>query len=421
MSAMRNVIMPTLGLDMEEATIQTWLKREGEAVAKDEPLLVVETDKASVEINAPATGVLRQILHREGSIVPVTHAIAVIETDEPAEPEAEAVAVGSASHPAPEAVMPRAGVMDLAAPPAEFHGLRASPAARQLARTLGVPLQEVRGTGPRGRIQGEDVQRFADDSSPRATEAQRAGEVATQRASSALTSLPGLLLPLSRKRKLTAERMAQSARSVARITLNAEIDAGELVQLRSRLLPTVESIHGVRLSYNDLLIRAVAAALRDHPLLNARWTEQGIYLVDAINIGVAVEVDDGLVVPVIRQADRKELGEISAELNRLTVKAREDRLALEDIADGTFTLTNLGMFGIDSFTPLVNPPESAILGVGRIAERPVGREGQIVLRPMMTLCLSVDHRVVDGAPAARFLQRVRQLLEEPQLLQGRIP
>jgi pyruvate dehydrogenase E2 component (dihydrolipoamide acetyltransferase) len=414
--------MPTLGLDMEEATIQAWLKREGEAVRKDEPLLVVETDKASVEISAPETGILRQVLHPEGATVPVTHTIAIIETGEQAEASEDSVACRAVQVVTPERRESRPGEFGPAANQAESLELRASPAARRLARELGVPLQTVKGTGPQGRIQGEDVRRVAAAATAVGSQPasppppSRVPEGLPQQTDSIVAGLPGHFLPLSRKRRLTAERMAQSSRTVPRITLNVDIDATEAVRMRSERLPTFKAEHGVRLSYDDFLVAAVAAALRDHPHMNARWTEQGVYLVEPINVGVAVAAEDGLVVPVIRHADRKTLAEISVELNRLTAKAREDRLTLDDVTDGTFTITNLGMFGIDSFAPLVNPPETAILGVGRIAERPAGRGGQIVLRPSMTLSLSADHRAVDGAPAARFLQRVKQLLEEPHLL-----
>ncbi|MHB0870305.1 MAG: dihydrolipoamide acetyltransferase family protein, partial [Chloroflexota bacterium] len=218
-----------------------------------------------------------------------------------------------------------------------------------------------------------------------------------------------------RKRRITAERMSLSARTVARLTMTMEVDAGEMIRLRSRLLPAYEA-QGVRLSYNDILVKVVATALADHPLLNSRWTDRGILLVEPINIGVAVAVDDGLAVPVFRDANRKTLRATASALAQLIARAREDRLSLEEITGGTFTITNLGMFGVDSFTPIVNPPEAAILGVGRMVERPVGVNGQMALRTMMTLSLSFDHRIVDGAPAAQFLQRVKQLLEEPYLL-----
>jgi len=405
---LRKMIMPTLGLDMEAAVIQRWLKAEGDQVTKDEPLVVVETDKATTEITSPATGVLRRILQPEGASVPVTHTIAMIETAEPGEDETEPPSAPNGREEA-ASVAPSRTAVEPRAPSVAGAIVRASPAARKLARDLGVDLSQVKGSGPGGRIQGEDVRRFAE---ARGAELAREPEARTPQAG----GLPGKLVPLGRKRRITAERMSLSERTVARLTMNMEVDATEMVSLRGRLLAHYESRFGIRLSFNDILVKAAATALADHPYLNARWTDDGILLVESINVGVAVAVEDGLVVPVIRDADRKRLPEISAELSRLVSRAREDRLSMEEITGGTFTITNLGMYGVESFTPIVNPPETAILGVGAIVERPVGRDGQIVLRPMMTLSLSFDHRIVDGAPAAQFLQRVKQLLEEPYLL-----
>lgn len=408
---LRDVILPTLGLDMEEAVIQKWFKAEGDRVAKDEPLLLVETDKAATEINSPASGVLQRILHGEGATVPVKETIALIETEEATPVKREPVVVGNGGNGARYAS--EAGTSPASRAPIvpETVGVPASPAARRLARELGVDLALVQGTGPRGRIQGEDVRRFAASRTEIATPTVQA--VSTETSGH---DLPGRLVPHSRKRKLTAERMALSTRTVARLTLNMEVDATEMVRWRSRVLPVLQQSKGLRVTYNDLLVKVVAAALREHPYLNAQWTDQGIYLVEPVNVGVAVAVEDGLVVPVVRNADRKTLEEVSVELAGLVAKAREDRLALADISGGTFTITNLGMYGIDSFTPIINPPEAAILGVGRIGERAVAINGQMVLRPMMSLSLSFDHRILDGVPAAQFLQRVRQLLEEPYLL-----
>jgi pyruvate dehydrogenase E2 component (dihydrolipoamide acetyltransferase) len=406
--------MPTLGMDMEEATIQSWFKQEGEQVSKGEPLLVVETDKAAIEIEAPETGLLHKILHLAGACVPVTHPIAIIEnTDSAGVSDVACLPTGVQTPNLPDVSPTSRGRASSPSPSVEPQAVRASPAARRVARELDIQLGQVRGTGPAGRIQGEDVHRFAEG----------AGRVVhtppTSPSPGAIESrveVPGRLLPWGRKRRLIAQRMAQSAHTVARITLNVEVDVTEVVRLRAKLLPVVEAKYGVRLSYNDLLMKAVATALAEHRELNARWAEEGIYLVDPINIGIAVAADDGLVVPVIHDADRKKLNEISVELGRLTRKARAGQLDLKEITGGTFTITNLGAFGVDTFTPIVNPPETGILGVGRIAERPVGRVGQIVLRQTMFLSLSVDHRIVDGAPAARFLQRIGHLLEEPCLL-----
>jgi pyruvate dehydrogenase E2 component (dihydrolipoamide acetyltransferase) len=423
---LKEVILPTLGLDIEEAVIVKWLKSEGDVVAKDEPLVMVETDKAVTEINAPVSGVLKQIAQPEGATARVTHVIAIVATE--GSDEAPAITPPTVqvqmSVPALSGNGPNGGTSVRTAPtispvgPDDRGKVRASPAARQVARQLGVDLAQVTGTGPGGRIQGEDVRAFAG----------RVGEVTAQAAIAApaaaspqpvaatdLNGIPSRIVPLSRKRRITAERMSLSARTVARLTMNVRVDATEMIHLRERLKPDYEA-RGGRLTHNDLLVKVVAIALVDHPYLNARWTDQGIALLQQVNVGVAVAVPDGLVVPVIRDADRKRLEEISAEAARLVARAREDRLSMEDITGGTFTITNLGMYGVESFTPIVNPPEAAILGVGTMEEQPVARNGQVALRPMMTLSLSFDHRIVDGAPAAQFMQRVKQLLEEPYLL-----
>ncbi|MGI5835026.1 MAG: dihydrolipoamide acetyltransferase family protein [Chloroflexota bacterium] len=395
---LKKVIMPTLGLDMEGATIQKWLKAEGEEVAKDEPILVIETDKATTEITAPASGVLKQIVQREGAFVPVTETVAFLET-------------GDAGV-APDATATEPDVRGVATATSDGRSpIRASPAARRIARELGVDLSQVKGTGPAGRIQGEDVRAFAAALSQSMSFPAQAVPPKPP-----AFDLPGRLVPLSRKRRLTAERMALSTATVARLTMNLDVDATEIIRWRARVLSILQEGKGLRVTYNDILVKVVAAALKEHPYLNARWTDSGIYLVEPINLGVAVAVDDGLVVPVIRDADRKSVVEISEEMSQLVARAREDKLSMADITGGSFTITNLGMFGIDSFTPIVNPPESAILGVGRIVEKGVGVGGQLELRPMMTLSLSFDHRILDGAPAAKFLQRLRQLLEEPYLL-----
>lgn len=418
---LKKVILPALGIDMESAVIEKWLKAEGDTVEAGEPLFFAETDKASTEIVSPASGVLKQIVRPEGSTVPVRETVALLEVEgagdvsEPAAPPVEG------ARPAPFTAAPEAAQKaSPASPPAgsEARQLRASPAARKAAKELGIELSAVPGTGPGGRIQGSDVRAYAERAGTALpTKPTTAGPPADMALpASATGGLPGRLVPLGRKRRLTAERMSLSARTVARLTMGMDVDVSEMTRLRARLLPQYEASHGVRISYNDLLVRAAATALRDHPYLNARWTDEGVYLVEPVNVGVAVAVDDGLVVPVIKHSDQKSLVEIAVELSGLLARAREDRLSYDDLAGGTFTITNLGMFGVDFFTPIVNPPEAAILGVGRIAELAARVNGEIVLLPTMTLSLSFDHRVVDGAPAAQFLQRVKALLEEPYLL-----
>lgn len=422
---LRKMIMPTLGLDMESALIQQWLKAEGDTVAKDEPVVLVETDKATTEIVAPTDGVLKQILRRDGTTVPVTDTIAYIETAEAGDREPEPAPPlneGTGASPHPGGPDSSTGKLAPSTPESEHSGLRASPAARHEARELGVDLSMVEGTGPGGRIQGNDVRGFSERMAP----APSATPTATPTHAESLAPMPmaqplptasveGRLVPMSRKRRITAERMSLSARTVARLTMDMGVDATEMIRLRQRLQPAYEA-RGARLTHNDLLIKVVAVALVDHPYLNARWSDEGIVLLQQINIGIAVAVQDGLVVPVIHDAHRKRLDEVSAEASRLVARAREEKLSMEEITGGTFTITNLGMYGVESFTPIVNPPEAAILGVGAMADRPVGCDGEIVLRPTMTLSLSFDHRIVDGAPAAQFLQRVKKLLEEPYLL-----
>ena len=341
---------------------------------------------------------------------------------------------------------------------------RASPRARRAARELGVDLSLVTGTGPQGRIVERDVIRFAGaqlrPEAPPPAEVGRpqvasvvhglaeevGGDLSRVRgtgpdervlrgdvlASTGVSTdagtgeagakidleagLTGRLVPLGRKRKVTAEKMALAAHTVARMTLFLEVDMAETVRVREELAPVYQSQDGLHLSYSDLLILAASRSLREHPYMNARWTDQGIVEIDQVNVGLAVAVPDGLVVPVVKEADRKSLREIARATSDLAARARDGKLSLADLAGGTFTITNLGMYGIELFIPVVNPPEAAILGVGKIVERPVIRDGQVVARPRMALSLSVDHRVVDGAPAARFLARVQQLLEKPHLL-----
>jgi pyruvate dehydrogenase E2 component (dihydrolipoamide acetyltransferase) len=226
----------------------------------------------------------------------------------------------------------------------------------------------------------------------------------------------GQTVPLVGMRRTIAERMLRSQQTVAEVTITAEADVGEVVKLREQVSAEWEKQHGFKVSYTEVIVKAVARALREHPYLNSSLGDDGIRLHADVNVGVGVAVDDGLIVPVIRQADQKSLLEIAAAIRGLSDRARKGQLTRDDVGGGTFTISNMGMLGVESFTPIVNWPECAILGVGRVAERAVVRDGQIVARPTLWLSLTFDHRIVDGAPAARFLSRVRQLLESPYLL-----
>ncbi|NIR86877.1 2-oxo acid dehydrogenase subunit E2 [Candidatus Bathyarchaeota archaeon] len=357
------VMMPRLSLTMTEGTVVQWFKKEGEKVEKGEPLVEVLSDKVTYEVEAPASGVVRKILAEEGADVPVAETLAMITAPDEELPEAEAVAEAPA-----ERVKER---------------ILASPAAKRLAREHGVDLAQVKGTGSEGRIVEEDVRSFVEE----VKVAPRVREV----------------IPLTGIRKTAAERVSMSARRAPHSTINMEVDMSNAAKLREKF----------QFSYTDVLVKAVAKALTEHPVINSTLEKDQIKIFEDVNIGVAVATEKGLVVPVVRKADKKELKEVSSTLKGLVEKAREGKLTLEEMSGGTFTITNLGMFGVDVFTPIINPPETAILGVGRVVEKPVVADKEIVTKPMMNLSLSFDHRVVDGAPAAQFLQKVKYILENP--------
>jgi len=321
------------------------------------------------------------------------------------------------------AYVARAAVMPTAAEPAA----PVSPLAQRMAADLGVDLSQVVGTGPGGRITRADVERAAQKAvapapapapAPTVTPAPAPAPAPTVTPAAAPAAAPAAVpsgvrqvVPLRGVRARIAQRMRESVDTAAHVTIFTEVDATELVALRTRLKDD-----GINVSYNDLLVFIVARALRDHPALNATQVGDAIHYLEAIHIAVAVDTERGLLVPVIRDADKKGLAQIGAEFAALAQAAKEGRSQPDDLTGGTFTITNLGMYEVDGFTPIINPPQCAILGVGRIIEKPVGRDGQIVLRKMMVLSLSFDHRLVDGAPAARFLQQVKRLVERPHLL-----
>ena len=296
--------------------------------------------------------------------------------------------------------------IDLRAPiptESETTRLKASPLARRLAKEHGVDLSLIAGSGPDGRIVRDDVLQAA-STAPKipAVEApalQQAGEVI------AMDGIRGII----------AERMTLSLQTNASVTLHTEVDATAFAELRGMLNDKLQA-REVKITYTDLLVKVVASALLEHPRLNATLTDEGIHLLPDINIGVAVALEDGLVVPVVRNADKERLSEISEQVKNFAERARSNQLTPGELQGGTFTITNLGNFGVDAFTPIINPPESAILGVGRILKKPVVHEDEIVVRSMLTLSLTFDHRVVDGAPAAQFLQTVSDCIQDPYLL-----
>ena len=371
------VVMPRLSLTMKEGTVVQWFKKEGDPVQKGEPLVEVLSEKVTYDVEAPESGTLRRILAGGGSNVPIDQAIGIIAAL--GEPLIETAATAQVSP--SEVERPARPEQEIVAETQTEDRILASPAARRLARELGVDLALVKGTGPEGRIVEDDVKRLAEQPLllPRVRE----------------------VVPLVGIRKTTAERLSFSARTAPHSTITMEVDMTNAVKLHKE----------TAVSYTDLLIKAVATALRDHPFLNATLENEQIKVFEDINVGFAVATEKGLVVPVVHNAAQKTVNEIAAKVKELVEKARQGKLSKEDLTGGTFTITNLGMYGVDVFIPIINPPETAILGVGRIAEKLTLVDNQVKIQPVMQLSLSYDHRIVDGAPAAQFLQKVKQVLE----------
>ena len=389
------VQMPQLGATMTEGRVVKWLVAEGQPIRKGEPVAEIETDKIVAEVEAPADGVLARIVAQPDEAVKVTGLLGWIaapgEDLPPAEKELEA------QHAAVGAILkPPAAERKL---PSDAERVRASPRARRLARDLGVDLHQVRGSGPGGRITGEDVEAHA--ATMREEGSPPAPETPVQE-----------VVPLTGARALIARRMAESARAVAAVTLFTEAEADRLSRLREELREAL----GSALGYDELLIKIAARALHDFPNLNVRLTEKGLQQLAEINIGFALDTEQGLLIPVIRDADRKGLLQIAREVRELVERGRAGRLSPDDLAGGTFTITNLGMHGVGWFTPIINLPQCAILGIGETACRPVVVDGELAVRETVWLSLTFNHRLVDGGPAARFMQRIARLVEEPRLL-----
>jgi pyruvate dehydrogenase E2 component (dihydrolipoamide acetyltransferase) len=382
--------MPALGMAQETGKLLRWIKSEGEQVAKGEPLMEVETDKVTVEIEAPADGILGGVSASEGEDVPVGRAIAfilaagetapeIVDTESPI--AVAAPTNGSAGHvPASEA-----GTR----PEPTSRRMLASPKARRLAREHGVPIEEIAGSGPYGAVQAVDVLAFA---------------------TSAPVAVPQVELTTSSAWKTMAERMQASWRDVPHFYLQRDVDATRLNSWRD----AVRRRDGYeKVTHTDLLVKICAAALAQHPRVNAQWANGAVAGQGGVNVGIAVATEDALIVPVVHGADRLGLRELARRRGELVSRAREKKLRPEDVSGGTFTISNLGMFGVDAFHAIVNTPQAAILAVGRILDKVVAVDGAAVVRPTLTLTLSFDHRVVDGAEGARFLDTLAGLVEEP--------
>jgi pyruvate dehydrogenase E2 component (dihydrolipoamide acetyltransferase) len=390
------VIMPKLGLTMTEGTIEKWLKQEGDRVEKGELLVEIITEKINFQYEAPASGILRKIFHYEGEVVPVATPIAIIAEESEVISEVETIK----PEVPPEVIKPIAVQKEMEKPPERIF---VSPIAKKIAHEKGIDLSSLKGSGPMGRIVKIDVLRAAE-------------RLVGKETLPITPSAYGKTIPLKGIRRIIAKRMTESFQNIPHIYLSLEVDMTACLALREQLMEAIEKRVKVRLTLTDILVKVAASALKDHPIINSRIEGEQICLLEEINIGVAIALQDGLIVPVIRSADRKSLPEIAIALRDLTQKAREEKLSLEDVGGGTFTLSNMGMLGIDKFNAIINPPECSILGIGRTVEKPVVQGGEIKIKPMAWLSLSSDHRIVDGAAAALFLNHIKKLLENPTLL-----
>lgn len=440
------VVVPRMGLTMTEGTVMRWLKKEGDAVSKGEPVLELMTDKVTMEVEAPVTGILSRVLHFEDAVVPVGEPLAFISTTDEAAATPKQTPPSGVATPKLTPIARRmaaehnielenikgtgeSGTItkeDLAlyisraaeqSKPDVAEPVRASPAARRVARELGIGLATLTGTGPEGRVTEEDVRRAAvSHSNAAAVERAAAEHLPGAKAQTAQSGIPVTsTVPVRGIRQVIAERMTASFQTTPHFYLTMELDAAALVDLNRRY-KSKASASEVQVTVTDLLVKFVATALAEHPFANAAWKDGVIELYGQVNVGIATATEQALIVPVIKGAERLNVQAIANARQEIVNRARSGKLVLQDVSDGTFTISNLGMYGVDMFSGIINPPQSALLAVGRIKERPYGVNGEIRLHPTMFVTLSADHRVMDGAQAAILLQRIAELIEQPALL-----
>ena len=396
---MIEITIPKLGLTMEKATILEWHCRSGDQVKKEDTLLVIETEKITYEVVSPADGIVHPVV-AEGTVCKVNEIVAYLAESQQ---EFEEITKRFPSPLLPEKEPP----YKASESPRISHSqitaqgrIKASPLARAIARKHGIALETIKGSGPGGRIVKADVLEAIEQAG------QKRRFPVTERAKAVAETIP-----IKGARKAIFDNMWRSLSQSAQLTLHCDASAAAIIALRKQISELRKDV-----SYNAIFIKIVAVALRFHPAINASVDGNLIKVWKQINIGLAMEKEDSLIVPVIRGPDKKSIVEIEDEISALIEKARQNTLTPDDFANGTFTVSNLGFAGIDYFTPIIRPPESAILGIGRIVERPSVKYGQVVAEPRLGLSLTFDHRIIDGAPAARFLNTIRQLIEEPSLL-----
>ncbi|MBI2884266.1 MAG: 2-oxo acid dehydrogenase subunit E2 [Candidatus Methylomirabilis oxyfera] len=390
------VIMPQMGESIAEGTVVTWLKKVGDSIAKDEPLVAISTDKVDVEIPSAVAGVLARIVVQEGSAAPVGAVLAYIDESLPL----GAVPSGRPVVERQKGVQAAAPAADAAAPTTHWH----SPAVLELAKEHGVDLTQVRGTGADGRVTKKDLLDFI---ALRAQTAAPSPQVPLE----PLPAAEDRILPVSPMRKAIAEHMIRSQRTAAHVTQIHEVDMTAIDRYRQVHHDAFLKQTGITLTFLPFVVKAVADGLRAYPLINASFTREGIIVRHAINIGIAVALEEGLIVPVLREADKKSFLTLTKQLTDLAARARDKRISLDEVHQGTFTVNNFGALGTMIGTPIIVQPQAAILGLGRVVKRPVVIDDAIVIRSMAYLCLSYDHRLIDGAYASAFLNHVRATLE----------
>jgi len=392
-----DVIMPSLGFDMTEGLLARWLKNEGDRVEKGQAIAEIETEKATVEIEAAAAGILARIIVHAGETVPVGTVIGVIAA---AGEEVAAVSTPTPAPPtpSPSAPVPEAGEGAAASGPR----VKASPVARKMAEEAGLDLSRIKGTGPGGRVSERDVQAAIGAGAAPAPPGVPAAPA------------PGATVPMNRMRRTIARRMTESKSTAPHFYITVEINMDEAMKVREQLNALAPEEE--RISVSDLVVAAAARTLARFPAMNASYRGDNLEMHPQVNIGIVVALEDGLIPPVLRDADKKPLKRIAAESRALAERARTNKLRSDDLGGGTFTVSNLGMFDVDEFIAIINPPEAAILAVGAVTRRPVAAAGEVRIAPLMKTTLSVDHRVADGAQAGRFMQEFKKLLENPATL-----
>ncbi len=408
-----NITVPALGESVVEATVARWLKKEGDPIKAGEAVVELETDKVDLEVPAEKDGVLGQITRKAGEDVQIGDVLGVIEEGDAAAASDDAAPKEETAAPQPEA-KPQ--------PEATEKEERATPVAKRMAAEQGVDLAAVNPGGPGGRVTKQDVAQFiqkshATDDKAEQPASQPAKQPASQPASPSPADPRGETRErMSRRRRTIAERLVQAQQTAAMLTTFNEVDMGAIMELRKRRNPDFEKRHGIKVGFMSFFTKAVIGALKAFPPLNAEIQGDEIVLKQYYDIGIAVGAEEGLVVPVLRDADRLSFAGIEKQIKELAGKAQGGTLAIDDLRGGTFTITNGGVFGSLLSTPILNPPQVAILGMHKIQDRPMAVDGQVVIRPMMYLALSYDHRIVDGREAVQFLVKVKELLEDPEAL-----